>query len=112
MVKVIPPVNCVIQLTKHSQPKVVHMDKLKAWNGDPPPSWLEPSEPVREDHVVESEAVEVDERQGVATEPQAPTEQAIDPDTGSDDSSHRKVVGPVRPARERRPPRRLADYVA
>jgi len=112
VVKVIPPVNCVIQLTKHSQPKVVHMDKLKAWNGDPPPSWLELSEPVQEDHVVESEAVEVGERQGVATEPQAPTEQVVDRDTNSDDSSRGRVVGPARPARERRPPRRLADYVA
>ena len=47
IVKCIRPANYVIQRTKGSQPKVVHADKLKLWNGDPPPSWL--TEAVSED---------------------------------------------------------------
>lgn len=112
MVKVIPPVNCVIQLTKNSQPKVVHMDKLKAWNGDPPPSWLNPSEPVQEDSDTEPEAAESGEREGATHESQVSTKRAADQSVDSDDSSRGRVVGPARPTRERRPPRRLADYVA
>jgi hypothetical protein len=41
VVREIPPANYVVQKTKQGPLKVVHGDKLKAWGGDPLPSWLE-----------------------------------------------------------------------
>ena len=100
--KIIPPVNCVIQLTKHSQPKVVHIDKLKAWNGDPLVSWLDLHE--------EPEA-ELSEHEGAAPEPTAQVDHTVSEAVESDESYQGRVVAPARPVRERRPPRRLAEYV-
>ena len=51
MVMYISPVNYVIQRSERSLPKVVHVDKLRVWSGEPPPSWLKevPSEDVVDD---------------------------------------------------------------
>jgi hypothetical protein len=40
IIRVIQPVNAVIQRTKRSAPVVVHFDKLKACRGETPTSWL------------------------------------------------------------------------
>jgi hypothetical protein len=40
IVKELGPVNYVIQLSKRSQPIVVHVDKLKSCLGETPESWL------------------------------------------------------------------------
>jgi len=41
VIKVLPPVNYLIQKSKWSRPVVAHMDKLKEWHTDNPPrSWL------------------------------------------------------------------------
>ena len=41
VIKVLPPVNYVIQKSKRSRPLIAHVDKLKPWDNDnPPKSWL------------------------------------------------------------------------
>ena len=41
VIKVLPPVNYLIQKSKRSRPIVAHVDKLKEWHTDNPPrSWL------------------------------------------------------------------------
>jgi len=40
IVRCIPPVNYVLQRTRHSKPFVVHTDKIKRCYGNTPPSWL------------------------------------------------------------------------
>ena len=40
IVRVLPQNDLVIQKSNRSRPLVVHLDKLKRYYGDPPPSWL------------------------------------------------------------------------
>ena len=109
VVKCIRPANYVIQRTKGSQPKVVHADKLKAWNGDPPPSWLkiEASDAPVPAAVVEPEVMPV-----VPEAPEVmvddPVEDRIDEPPGVQVEAESSV--PARPARTRKLPGRLADY--
>ena len=120
VVKYISPVNYVIQRSKHSLPKVVHADKLRAWAGEPLPSWLKetPSEKVAAD----GEAVEVtqpkpNERNDVngrsgqaessesSDESDGQSEQADSPEEAT--GSPGEVTAPNgRPVRTRRPPDR------
>jgi hypothetical protein len=102
----------VIQRTKGSQPKVVHADKLKLWNGDPPPSWL--TEAVSEDPAPAA----VVEQDVVPDEPEAPEAVPTDPvpdrviEVGQAEAKEveAEISVPARPARVRNRPARLADY--
>jgi transposase InsO family protein len=114
IVRELPPSNFVIQRTKNAQPKVVHTDKLKAWGGDPLPSWLDKSANTGDDSTtneVEPTPEAIDEP--IDNEGQQDREgaQAI-ADDGSENAigSDVEVARPSRPVRERRRPCRLADY--
>ena len=112
IVKCIRPANYVIQRTKGSQPKVVHADKLKLWNGDPPPSWL--TEAVSEDPAPAA----VVEPDAVPDEPGAPEAVAANPvpdrvigvGQAEAEEVEAEISVPARPARVRNRPARLADY--
>ena len=41
IVRVLPPNDAVIEKSNRMRPLVVHIDKLKRYYGDPPPSWLQ-----------------------------------------------------------------------
>ena len=110
--KVIPPANCVIQLTKHSQPKVVHIDKLKAWNGDPPLSWLDPPALANEQPVAASDDARSGEREDALPAHQICPEPVADQNDSDDTEPLKTAPAPARARRECRPPRHLADYVA
>ena len=41
VIKELPPINYLIQKSKHSRPIISHIDKLKTWETDnPPKSWV------------------------------------------------------------------------
>ena len=48
IVRVIKPVNCVLQKSAKSKPFVAHVDKLKRCYGSTPASWVNAEHPVNE----------------------------------------------------------------
>jgi len=117
IVKSIPPVNFVIQRTKNSVPQVVHADKLKLWGGEPLPSWLDRTEGDEESENAVTEPVVSAEADGKAGRKQR--EQGQRPVLGQrgdelsnvSEDSDTSQVRPKRPARTKKPPGRLAEYV-
>ena len=108
IVKCIRPANYVIQRTKGSQPKVVHADKLKLWNGDPPPSWL--TEAVSEDPAPAA-VVEPEDPEAPETVPMDPVpDRVIEVGQAEAKEIEAEISVPARPARVRNRPARLADY--
>jgi len=40
VLQMLSPLTAKIQLSARSRPKIVHVDKLKPYEGDPPKSWI------------------------------------------------------------------------
>ena len=86
------PINCVIQRSAKADSLIVHIDKLKAYEGDPPVNWLIPRLGLQCDEgEIETETVAAD----------------IVPVEGSLSHDNEQT----RPKRTRRQPTRLHDYV-
>ena len=104
------PVNFAVQKSRRAVPEVVHVDKLKAVKGRTPVSWLgEPEEeatgPAGFDTVAEEESEEEVGAEMTGTGPEQ-----IEMDLGITESEE-DGSGPLVGKRQRRTPRRLADYV-
>jgi hypothetical protein len=108
VVKRIPPLNYVIQRSKHSLPKVVHADKLRAWLGEPLPSWLESKETER--------TITAEGKEEARTQPKRRAQRAESPEQVPDsveslDGDQSEVEAPrARPARVRKQPRKFEGY--
>jgi transposase InsO family protein len=105
VVKYISPVNYVIQRSKRSLPKVVHADKLRAWMGEPLPSWLKETS-------VTADADDVDGTETKAKEKKKSSDlseqaESTEESAGSSDEA---TVPKVRPVRTRRQPDRYTDF--
>jgi transposase InsO family protein len=124
VVREIPPANYVIQRTKQGPSKVVHGDKLKAWEGDPLPSWLEtsaegsakeqsPVEPSAEEEVREGQTSAEPEKQAETEKPRRKRDgKATMPNIPEENEADADEALPVldRPKRNKRLPPRLAGY--
>ena len=114
IVREIPPSNFVIQRAKNSLPKVVHADKLKAWGGDPLPSWLDtPTGPVDGSDADEADVPqEAANRLTANDDQQGQEDDQVVADDGQEvrAESDTEVAQRTRPVRERRRPRRFTDY--
>ena len=120
------PVTVVIQKSRRANPLVVHTDKLKIYLGDTPSTWWtggdggsedeSPGIPVRTEASGTRETVTLDGADNSVPRVQiGTTDRGPNLLNGSDDESQLpSVLGPSgrdRPARQRRPPVYLKDYV-
>jgi transposase InsO family protein len=64
--KVLGPVNYVVRRSRRSRPQIVHIDKMKSYRGNPPPSWLD----LKEEDILNESAMNPDSRELVATKPE------------------------------------------
>ena len=86
------PVNYVIQRSAKADPLIVHIDKLKAYVGDPPVNWLIP-------------------RLGTQCEEREKETEILAVDIVPGEESLSQEHDLTRPKRTRRQPARLQDYV-
>ena len=113
IVKELPPVNFVIQRSKNGIPKVVHADKLKLWGGEPLPSWLEEVQDKDAKKELVAEPVPTGPNETGKRQAKRKSKEPVVPEISKaqfDDSDDRAPEA-TRPARARKPPRNLADYV-
>ena len=100
VVKVINPLNYQIQKTKRGVPEVVHVDKLKRFNGEPPVGWNLPDEPPGElvtmpdqlgndDDVAEPNQMEATEVGGVLDDAEVEGRSRDLPETEAAPSTHK-----------------------
>ena len=115
IIETMGPVNAKIQLSRRSQPFIVHIDKLKPCLGRTPVSWL------NEDHTIQEEEREAgidlgglplfdDDQRETAEEEAAKDDRNTDAeDSGFEQSPCQEKI--ERPRREVRRPAHLRDFV-
>lgn len=113
VIRLIEPVNCVLQRTAKSKPFVVHFDKLKKCYGQTPESWLQKDGSGSQDHkdsiAVECPAVEV--AKGRKLKPSINFDISVVPPADDTDCDFDNT--PVRRShRQTHTPKYLSDFVS